>query len=276
MKLNIIKSKNTNIYNNLAIEEYLLNQNIKDIFLFFWKAKDAVVIGKHQNPWREINFDSEYNFDIARRVSGGGAVYHDLGNLNYSVIAPKNYLNSDEIFEYILDALNNIGIDAYRNYKNDLMYKNYKFSGSAFCIKKNNFLHHGTLLINSNLEKIKDILKINPAFNTHATISKPSEIINLKDINYCIDEEIIINNIIRIFSKRIKLQTQYIETHYFRDSELIKKHKSWEWIYGRTPKFTIELENNIYQIENGYIISINGKILNEKEKFDFKNLLLNV
>ncbi|KAF2956987.1 lipoate--protein ligase family protein [Marinitoga sp. 38H-ov] len=276
MKLNLIISKNTNIYINLAIEEYLLNKDIRDIYLFFWKAKDAVVIGKHQNPWREINFDSEYIFNVARRISGGGAVYHDLGNLNYSVIAPKNYLNSDDIFDIVLKALNNLGIESYRNYKNDLMHKDYKFSGSAFCIKKNNFLHHGTLLIDSNINKIKEILKINPAFNTHATISKPSEIINIKEINNFINEEIIINYIFNIFSKRLKLKTQKLNTCYFKDNDLIEKHKSWEWIYGRTPKFSIQIGDNNYQIENGYIVSIDEKKLENKIKFDFNKLTLNV
>ncbi|WP_129408358.1 lipoate--protein ligase family protein [Marinitoga lauensis] len=253
MKLKVIESKNTNVYYNLAIEENLLNNFNKEIFLFFWKSKNSIVIGKHQNPWREINFEKIEDINIARRVSGGGTVYHDLGNLNYSVIASKNLLTSEIIFEIILKALKSIGINAYKNYKNDLMYKDYKFSGSAFCIKKNMFLHHGTLLINSDIQKIKDVLNINPIFETHATISKPSKIINLREINFCIDEEMIKNNIILNFSRFLNMKYEYIQTKYFRNEELIEKHKSWEWIYGKTPRFTLNIGNKKVLVENGYI-----------------------
>ncbi|GAB6189882.1 lipoate--protein ligase [Marinitoga arctica] len=267
MNLKLIDSKNTNIYYNLAIEEYIINNFQNDIFIFFWKSKDSIVIGKHQNPWKEINFDNVENINIARRISGGGTVFHDLGNLNYSIIAPRKILNSDIIFEIILKSLNSLSINAYKNYKNDLMYKEYKFSGSAFCIKKDMFLHHGTLLINSNIKKIKKILKINPNIETHATISKPSKVINLKEINICIDEDIIKNTIINNFSKKLKYKFEKVPTKYFRDKSLIKKHKSWKWIYGKTPKFNIGIDNKVLLVENGYI--------NNKVKFDF-NILNNL
>ncbi|SHE83708.1 lipoate-protein ligase A [Marinitoga hydrogenitolerans DSM 16785] len=275
MKLYIIESKNTNVYYNLAIEEYLINNTNNNIFIFFWKSKNSLVIGKHQNPWKEINFNFELvkngEIKIARRISGGGTVFHDLGNLNYSFVSPKNYLNSQEIFEIIIKTLKNMDIDVEKNYKNDLIYKDYKFSGSAFSIKKDKFLHHGTLLINSNLELINETLGKNEKIKTKATESKPSKVINLKEINYCINEEMIKNNIIRETSKYLKLSGIKIATKYFRDESLMEKHKSWEWIYGNTPKFIFKFEDNEFNVENGYITYINSKKLKNPMKFDLMN-----
>ena len=185
--MNFLILKTIDPYLNLAIEEYLFEYSDEDIFML-WQNEPTVVIGKNQNALAEINMNylKENNIHIARRITGGGAVYHDLGNINYTFISSKN--NSNEInFEYytrpIIKALNNLGINAKLSGRNDLLVGDKKFSGSAQHAKSGRVLHHGTLLFDSDLNVLTNVLNVDEEkIKSKAIKSTRSRVINLKEL----------------------------------------------------------------------------------------------
>jgi lipoate-protein ligase A len=147
---------------NLALEEHVL-KNRKEDFVFLWQSDNSVIIGKNQNTADEINAEyvEQENVNVVRRISGGGAVYHDLGNINFSYIVNDN--NGSNTFRkftsYVIEALKSYDIPAEFSGKNDILVNGMKISGNAQAIHVNRILHHGTLLFNSDLTKLGKILK---------------------------------------------------------------------------------------------------------------------
>lgn len=150
-----IDSISTDIYFNLAAEEYLLKNSDKNIFMV-WQSNPCVVIGKHQDVYAEVNFDyvKDNNIKIARRYSGGGAVYHDLGNLNISFIETADNIDFDKYAVSILNALSSLGLNTTINDRRSIFLSDRKVSGSAQCVYKNRVLFHATLLFDSDLNKL--------------------------------------------------------------------------------------------------------------------------
>lgn len=183
MKFLILESKNP--YKNLAIEEYLFSNTKDDVFML-WQNEPTVVIGKNQNAFAEINMEyiKKNNIHIARRITGGGAVYHDLGNVNYTFISNKG--EAAEIdFAYftapIIEALKTLGINAALSGRNDLMIGDKKFSGNAQHTKENRVLHHGTLLFDSELDILSYALKVDEEkIKAKAIKSARSRVTNLR------------------------------------------------------------------------------------------------
>ncbi len=185
MKFLILKT--TDPYLNLAIEEYLFEYSSDDIFML-WQNEPTVVIGKNQNAQAEINMKylKDNNIHIARRITDGGAVYHDLGNINYTFISSNNKKNEIN-FEYytapIIDSLKKLGIDAKLSGRNDLTVDDKKFSGSAQHAKGGRVLHHGTLLFNTNLNVLTNVLNVDEEkIKSKAIKSTRSRVINLKEL----------------------------------------------------------------------------------------------
>ncbi len=185
MKLLILKTRDP--YLNLAIEEYLFLNSKEDIFML-WQNEPTVVIGKNQNAFAEIDmgYIEKNNIHIARRITGGGAVYHDLGNLNYSFIS-KSESDGGLDFEYftrpIIDALVTLGVDASLSGRNDLLAEGKKFSGSAQYSFGGRTLHHGTLLFDSDLEVLSSALKVDPAkISSKGIKSVRSRVTNIKKL----------------------------------------------------------------------------------------------
>lgn len=182
MKFSFLKT--TNPYLNLAIEEYLLKYSDDEYFLL-WQNEPTVVIGKNQNAFAEINheFTKENKIHIARRITGGGAVYHDLGNLNYSFISKKQ--GTDINFEYfshpIIEALKDMGILAELSGRNDILIENKKISGNAQTHYGDRILHHGTLLFDSDINKLSSALKVDEAkIKPKAIKSTKARVTNIK------------------------------------------------------------------------------------------------
>lgn len=154
---------------NLAKEHYLLQEKeIDDVIIFFYINQPSVIIGRHQNTLEEINDDyvDAHHIDVVRRLSGGGAVYHDLGNLNFSFILPTtdHYLDFETLTQPIVDAIRSLGVeDVHLSGRNDLLIGEQKFSGNAMYRYKDRMFCHGTLLFNSDLTKINDILTVEPS-----------------------------------------------------------------------------------------------------------------
>lgn len=178
-----IQNKNTNPYFNLALEEYLLKEFDQDCFMM-WQNEPCVVVGKNQNVLNEINEDfiRKNNVKVARRISGGGAVYHDLGNLNFTFIIndTKNDLRNYRKFTTpIIEILTKLGVKAELSERNDLTINGLKFSGNAQYKNKNRLLHHGTILFSSNLNNVKLSLKAGQSASGVKSIQSP--ITNIQD-----------------------------------------------------------------------------------------------
>jgi len=145
-----------------------------------------VVIGKNQNPWKEINLPELHkrSINLARRISGGGTIYHDEGNLNYAFFAGTSQYNQQHNFQIVLDTLKELNVDAHIENTSDIYVNKYKVSGNSFCIRKDRILHHGTLLLNANLSNLNSILVLNDLnISDHAVQSRRSNVRNLVDFN---------------------------------------------------------------------------------------------
>lgn len=173
-----------NIFDHLGAEEYLLNSRIPFI-LYFWRSRDSVVIGKHQNPWGECNMEmvKKNEITLARRSSGGGTVFHDRGNLNFSIITHRKLFNPQGNLEVIKLILQRQGLKASIRDQYALFCEGKKISGSAFYLKKDRALHHGTLLIDTDLSRLKKALipqiKI---LKDRSVPSRPAEVVNLRTL----------------------------------------------------------------------------------------------
>lgn len=169
---------------SLACEEYLLKNRTEDLFML-WQSRPSVVVGKHQNALAEINYRylREHDIQLARRISGGGTVFHDAGNVNFTYI--KNVSGPGEIsfrkfVEPIVEALAEWGLRAEISGRNDLLIEGYKISGNAEHVYKNRVLHHGTLLYNSHLDTLGDAIRVTPGkYLGKAVASNRSKVANI-------------------------------------------------------------------------------------------------
>lgn len=180
-----IQNDNTNPYFNLALEEYLLKELDQDCFML-WQNEPCVVVGKNQNVLNEINEDfvRKNNIKVARRISGGGAVYHDLGNLNFTFIindTQNDLRNYKKFLTPIVETLEELGVKAEISERNDLTINGLKISGNAQYKFKNRLLHHGTLLFSSNLNEVRTSLKTDYLKKEKWVKSVPSPITNIQD-----------------------------------------------------------------------------------------------
>ena len=194
-KLQIIIGNQYNPYINLAVESNLLDNFLPNtVSLFLWKNKQTVVIGTNQNPYSECDIESLLNEGgfLARRRTGGGAVYHDLGNLNFSFIADKDIYDVKKQMQVIQKALLDFNLETEVSGRNDITYQGRKFSGNAFAKTKHQGLHHGTILIKTDGERLQRYLKVKPAkLHKHGVKSVASRVINLSEVADITSENII-------------------------------------------------------------------------------------
>lgn len=241
--LQIILGKQYNPYINLAIESILLDNYLKNtISLFLWKNQQTIVIGTNQNPYSECNVDTLLNEGghLARRRTGGGAVYHDLGNLNFSFIADKDLYDVKRQMTVIQKALLNYGLETEVSGRNDISYQGRKFSGNAFAKTKFQGLHHGTILIKTDGEKLQKYLKVKPAkLHKHGVKSVASRVINLSEVAD-ITSENIIPYLIKAFeevydNKAIEIN---FDDLYTEDALKLKDHiSSDDYLFGKWRNF---------------------------------------
>ncbi len=237
-------------YFNLALEEYLLKnfETEEDIF-YLWQNDEAVVIGRNQNPFIEVNMKmiSYDNIPVIRRISGGGAVYHDLGNINYTYIKKglKNHLNNYRFFlDPIVEIMRKIAVDASFVEKSHIYIGDRKISGNAQSFFKDKVIHHGTLLFDTDLNRLKEVLENTKDYQTHSIKSNTAETTNIKEhlsILTTTNEfmEFILKN---MFDEEYEKNVLSLsETDIQEINQLAeKKYKSWEWNYGETADFRIE------------------------------------
>ncbi len=241
-----VVNHNQNPYFNLALEEYLL-KNIDDEIFMLWRNKPSVIIGKHQNAMAEINIDlvRKYNLIVARRLSGGGAVYHDTGNLNYTFIfngEDENFVNFARYTKPILELLNELGVEANLHGKSDLMINGLKFSGNAEHVYRKRVLHHGTLLFDANLERLSEVLKMSyENYDDNAVKSNSSKVSNIRQH---LAEEITIESFNQkimdfMFARYPAMRLYYLsENDNDAVNQLVKdRYQNWSWIYGYSPDY---------------------------------------
>ena len=184
-RLFCIETANTNPWVNLAMEEHLtFSEEEGQVVLFLWQNAHTVVIGKNQDPWRECRVEAMKADDcyLARRSSGGGAVYHDLGNLNFSFLARVGWFDKDRQTEVILKAMQSLGIPAEKTGRNDLTIEGRKFSGHAYSQSGPYCCHHGTLMLNVDGEKMSRYLNVSTRkLKSKGVASVKSRVTNLID-----------------------------------------------------------------------------------------------
>ena len=241
-----ILSPYTNPYFNLASEEYLLKNFQEDLFLLY-RNTPSIVVGKHQNTLAEINlpFVQEQEILVARRISGGGTVFHDLGNLNFAFFTSGK---EGELVDYkratlpILEALKEMGLEARLGKRNELLLKGLKISGTASHVFKQRVLHHGTLLFSSEMGKMSAALKSDKErFTDRAVKSVRSRVTNISNhltegMDVEMFQERILDHMLRTYKDaRIYQfsQTDIAEIKVLRDS----KFSTWEWNFGYSPKY---------------------------------------
>lgn len=245
-QLEVYKTQSLNPYENLATEKHLLDtvQN-NTMRLYLWQNNNTVVIGKNQNPWIECNcalLEAEGGF-VARRPSGGGAVFHDKGNLNFTFICSEENYDVNKNLEVIKKACEFANIQVEISGRNDILTNGRKFSGNAFYHTKGKAYHHGTLLISSSPEKIERYLTPKqPKLEAKGIKSVKSRVINLIELKPDLAPEIMSEYMIKALENVYDLQASHlncIEPQKIENYTLL--FSSWEYIYGKTPPFSISL-----------------------------------
>ena len=242
-KLQIIIGNQYNPYINLAVESNLLDNFLPNtVSLFLWKNKQTVVIGTNQNPYSECDIESLLNEGgfLARRRTGGGAVYHDLGNLNFSFIADKDTYDVKKQMQVIQKALLDFNLETEVSGRNDITYQGRKFSGNAFAKTKHQGLHHGTILIKTDGERLQRYLKVNPAkLHKHGVKSVASRVINLSEVAD-ITSENIIPHLIRAFEDVYQNTATVINFDDLCNNDAIELSQhigSKEYLFGKWKEF---------------------------------------
>ena len=242
--LQVIISNQYDPYLNLAVETYLTDHQAPGaVTMYLWKNQQTVVIGLNQNPFSECDVKrlNEEGGHLMRRRTGGGAVYHDLGNLNFSFIADKNDYDVRRQQSVIQEALKSFGLEAEISGRNDLLCQGRKFSGNAFFNGTSNNLHHGTLLIKTDGEMMQRYLTVNKAkLQKHGVKSVASRVVNLSELAD-ITSENIVSPLIEAFEKVYGSKAEQIDFDAIASLEEVKetvKHiSSNDYLYGKWEHF---------------------------------------
>ena len=250
IKKKILISQSTSPFYNLAVEKYLTTHVEKDeVILFLWKNADTVVVGRNQNVWQECRVTEFFmsGGTIARRLSGGGAVYHDEGNLNFSFVSAEGTWSTQEGLSVIADACRRVGIDATVSGRNDVLAAGAKFSGNAFYSLKSyggvtGVCHHGCILISTDTERLSRFLSVSKKkLESKGVKSVRSRVVNLSELSKGLTAEVFAEELKKAFSVGDAAEPYGFKWEY--DSEEQIRHdyeyfKNDSWIFNRKIDFT--------------------------------------
>ncbi|HKL03998.1 MAG TPA: lipoate--protein ligase [Cryomorphaceae bacterium] len=245
-----IKHHSTDPYFNIATDEYIFKHIKEDCFML-WQNDNAIIVGKHQNTLAEINLEyvKEKNIKVVRRLSGGGAVYHDLGNLNFTFTRTGD--DAGDMVDFrrytkpIIEVLQNMNVNAEFRGRNDIVINGKKFSGNAEHVFKNKVMHHGTLLFSSNMPNISGALKVNPLkYKDRAVKSVPKRVTNIQDH---LDEQISVGEFANRVMDHITNTFDDCKPYEFTQVDIDKieaikreKYATWEWNFGYSPNYNFK------------------------------------
>ena len=267
-QIKLYESKSFDPYLNLATEQYLMETVEEDAcILFLWQNQNTVVIGKNQNAWKECRTDllREEGGFLARRLSGGGAVFHDLGNLNFTFLMPQAEYDLDRQFSVIAEAVSMLGLHAERSGRNDVLAEGRKFSGNAFYKNGKQAYHHGTLLVDVDMEKLGRYLNPSKAkLQSKGVDSVRSRVVNLTELSPTLTigtmKKAMANAFAKVYDKHLTVMNDSDFDHEAIEA-LCQRNASWEWNYGQKLPFTADFEDRFtwgsiqmcLQVENGVI-----------------------
>ena len=247
-KTAFLQTSETDPYKNLALEESLLmNCQPGECILYLWQNRNTVVIGRNQNCWKECNVSrlEEDGGFLVRRLSGGGAVYHDMGNLNFTFLVRKEDYNVDRQMNVILRAMEHLGIHAEKNGRNDATIDGRKFSGNAFYETGEHCYHHGTLLIRTDTQKMSRYLQVSPEkLKSKGVQSVRSRVANLCEFCPDCNVELVSRAMRQAFGEIYGIPAEDFPMKRLEKSMLEQSEEhfsSWDWKYGRSIPFQHEL-----------------------------------
>lgn len=279
-------------YFNLALEEYILKEFAQECFML-WQNAPSVIIGKNQNTMSEINVDyiKEHNIPVVRRLTGGGAVFHDLGNLNYTFIVNDSEGISFDFKKHtapIIEALQKLSVDAKLSGRNDLTIDGKKFSGNSQYRCKGRLLHHGTLLFNSSISNISSALKVDALkFEGKGIKSVESRVTNISEH---LKKPLTLPEFKQLIISQIKNSHSEFEFYNLTTKDLAKveklekeKYATWAWNYGSSPAYNLTNRKKFaagsievfLTVSNGIIsgIKLYGDFFGEYDITDIENAL---
>jgi len=239
----IVISEEFDPYFNIAAEHQLFLSSEEDVHLFLWQNDSSVIIGRNQNLYAECDlmYLKEHGIKAVRRFSGGGAVYHDKGNVNFTFITKEKSANQDHFIRLIQSAMQRLGIDCEFSGRNDLLYKNRKFSGHAYYTDGDHYMYHGTVLVNVNFEQLEHALTPSKMkLKSKGVESVRSRVINLSEIN----SEITAQSVIRAFMEAFECSHMETINKMNFHPPLENVLSSDNWMFAQSPKFDAQLERN--------------------------------
>ncbi|MDR2465861.1 MAG: lipoate--protein ligase [Prevotellaceae bacterium] len=257
-------------YFNMAVEEHLLNSFDEEIFML-WQNESAVIVGRYQNTLAEINreYVEANNIAVVRRLTGGGAVFHDAGNLNFTFIRNGTDPDFAKFTGPVVELLRKLGADARFEGRNDISIDGKKVSGNAMLVAGSRILVHGTLLFSANLERLSAALNANPLkFDGKAVQSVRSRVANIRDL---LPEPMTVERfaeliMTHIFQSQPRCQPYSLSPDDRAAAERLKTHKyaTWEWNYGHSPAYafskTVKTPGGTFEVKlnasNGIITAV--------------------
>lgn len=278
----LIKNESTDPCFNLATEEFLIDTYSEPTFML-WRNKKAVIIGKNQNTAAEVNreFCENNGIKVVRRLTGGGAVFHDLGNVNYTIIeenSTEKFNNYVRFTGDIIEYLKTLGVNAELSGRNDVLVGGRKIIGNAQCVRNGKIMHHGCILFSADMSDLSGALKVSKAkIQSKGVKSVSSRVLNLKDV---IDKDMtsvdFLNGLFDFIKNKYNCKTAVLgEEIKQRISKLSKeKYETFDWNYGTSPDFDFtKTEKFPYGLVTVQFKVISGKIEDLKIWGDFFSLL---
>lgn len=290
-----IVNKSNNPAYNIALEAYAFRElTAEDEIFILWINEPAIIIGKHQNTIQEINkeFTDEHGIHVVRRLSGGGAVYHDLNNLNYTIISNKSEEGAFDFKTFsqpVIETLADLGVKAEFTGRNDLEIDGKKFCGNAQAYYKGRMMHHGCLLFDVDMSVLGDALKVSKdKIESKGIKSVRARVTNILNE---LPEKITVNEFSDKILEKMKETYPDMTEYVLSEDELTKIQESadtqfgtWDWTYGKAPEYTIERNvrypagkiNTFANVQQSVIknIKIYGDFFGIKDVEDIENLLI--
>ncbi|MBP0990396.1 MAG: lipoate--protein ligase [Oscillospiraceae bacterium] len=266
----IIYNRSTDPAYNLAMEEYMLDRKSDDIIML-WRNSDAVIIGRNQNAIEEMNLDyiKEHNITVIRRLTGGGAVFHDLGNLNFTFIKKNQegmFNDYSGFTRPVRDYLRTLGVNCELSGRNDILVDGMKVSGNAQTVRKGRIMHHGTLLFSADISRLSGALKVREVkAESRGIKSYRSRVANIYD---CLEKKMSIEEftegLLAYFCEK------YADAEFYEISKkdiaeveklVAEKYGKWEWNFGEAPKYNYRNSKKYpFGVVDLYIQTENSKI----------------